>query len=91
VAIKSIQRGTATLAANSDNTTTNITISSVDTTKTRVNLLSSNSYNYGAGGGNGARNVYLQLTSATNLAATLVGANNITWGATVSWEVIEFY
>lgn len=77
--IKSIQRGTLTFPSA---TITNVTISSVDLTKSIVLVTSiGDSVNPAVGCVKG------KLTSATNLA--LSKATTLT--ANVSWQVIEFY
>lgn len=76
--IKSKQSG---VTASSEGTT-NVTITSVNPDKAKVSLLT-----VAANGGSVVSNLYIRLTSATNLEIVNLALN----GISVSWEVIESY
>ena len=77
--IKSVQRGKTSITT--DGSTVNVTISSVNMSKTEVNLLSDLSGNYVG--------YSLSLTSSTNLQISTVVASPPS-AVSVSWEVIEY-
>ena len=80
--IKSIQRGTFTIAGAS--TTGTATITSVDTTKTKVRWLGNT-----AGDATVTNDMcYIVLTNATTITGTRSGT---TGSITVSWELTEYY
>lgn len=77
----SIQRGLITIS--NPNTTANVTINAVDTSRTVINWLG-----YYCGDDQiDDRNSYLTLTSPTNLRATRTGTGNTN---VTSYEIIEF-
>lgn len=79
--IKSIQRGTATVAANA---TVNVTISTIDMSKSLVLI------NAGVSAGNIfiAASMPAVLTSATNLKLQRYDGNSAS--VTVEWQVVEY-
>lgn len=94
--IKSIQRGT--LEMSQDESSKNVTISSVNTAKAMVNFLGAQAGNrYGTGKDRDYTYGYaltshhfvtLQLVNSTTIRISRVSADR---PVTVSWEVIEFY
>lgn len=87
-AIKSIQRGTiTTTTSGSSPTTGSATISAVNTAKTELRFLGSNTN----GAGNMSDSSYrIALTNSTTVTATAAAGND---GITqnVSWELTEYY
>jgi hypothetical protein len=85
--IKSIQRGITTSPAAT--VTTDVTITSVDTTKSTVNVAFSAYGGDSAGDDEGI--FYCTLTSATNLRIVNSGTNSQSFPASsLAWEVIEY-
>lgn len=82
--VKSIQRGLTTAGS-----TTNVTISAVNTAKAFV-VANGKASSAGATGGGG---ITARLTSSTNLelGSGFYDANGATVSAVISWEVIELY
>lgn len=85
--IKSLQRGTITIAAGANNTQT-ATITSVDTAKSLLWHLGVETSG-GAGGDPSA--VRLTLTNATTITATRAGADTNTPASVVAYQVAEYY
>lgn len=87
--IKSIQRGITELTVNQS--TTNVTISAVNTSKAFVVSSHSNSLNITSGDKHGF-NARVRLTSSTNLEIYRHYTSDHRFaGVYVAWEVIEFY
>ena len=85
--IKSIQRGTTT--SPSAASTTNVTITSVDTDKSTVNVTFSAYGGDSTGDDEGI--FYCTLTTATNLQIVNSGTNSQSFpGSDLAWEVIEY-
>jgi hypothetical protein len=76
--VKSIQRGTVSIAGN---TTTNVTINAVDTSKSVIILATFASYN------DDSVTFHANLTTATNLALIYYAIS----GFYVTWQVVEYY
>ena len=81
--IKSIQRGQT--ATPTDNSTTNVTITAVDTDKAFVSFSSTVYWGTSAEGAS----ISAYLTSSTNLAIETIG-DDIASSAEIAWEVIEY-
>ncbi len=86
--IKSIQRGTITIAVNTTSNTA--TISAVTTGKTRLTFLGSTGY-YDCGSGVPSRWVsQLALTNGTTVTASK-NQSNATYAHAVGYEVVEYF
>ena len=84
--IKSIQRGTISLSAGGGSASGTATITSVDTTKSEIQLLGASGVTAGAYSGF----LRVELTNATTVTAYYVGGGV---GATISvgYQVVEHY
>lgn len=84
--IKSIQRGTITLADTVTSATA--TIGAVDPNNTRLIFLGNNSTNTGGAGSSNPTSARIALTNATTVTASRITGTDL---MTVSYEVIEYY
>ena len=87
--VKSVQRGVTTTPGTGGAAIVNVGISSVDTSKTVVNMLASTYVGRVTTDIGGV--VYAHLTSSTNLRLENQGVATLAIGGSISWEVIEFY
>lgn len=85
--IKSIQRGTISLAAN--NISASAIITSVDTSKSILYHLGQDTSEFAGQQFN--RSAYLTLANSTTVTASATRANSSSNTLTVSWQLVEYY
>jgi hypothetical protein len=90
--IKSIQRGIITIGTSSSSSS--VTITAVDTSKSVLHYLgqstSSYSSGYGSFGSAGSADAYLSLTNSTTITASrVISGTDIT--QYISYQIVEYY
>lgn len=87
IGIKSIQRGTITIPA--DSLTATVTINAVDMSKAIVNVTGASNTFASSGGYAAYWSTHIQLTASNTITATRGAVGSCT--NTIAFEVIEFY
>ena len=90
--IKSIQRGIITIGTSSSSSS--VTITAVDTSKSVLHYLgqSTSSYNsgYGTFGSGSSVDAYLSLTNSTTITASRV-VSSANYTQYISYQIVEYY